>query len=57
MSRLKSWPEMVPVQAMTAKPCAERLELLKRSPSELPTAKSVAPSSTELTPNRSEMNW
>ena len=45
-SRLKTCPEMVPVHAMTANPIDERLELLYRSPSELPTAMSEAPNIT-----------
>lgn len=57
INRLKSWPEIVPVQAMTARPMELRLELLKRSPKEFPMASSVAPRSTGFTLNLIEKNW
>lgn len=48
MRRLKSCPEIVPVQAITPRPSFDRLELLYMSPRELPIAKRDAPRITGL---------
>ena len=40
--RLRNWPEMLPVQAITAKPIEAREPLAKKSARELPSARRVA---------------
>ena len=54
--RLKSCPEMVPVQAITAKPSPERLTFAKKSPREFPKASRVQARSVLFTPKLMEKN-
>lgn len=55
--RLKSCPEMVPVQAITANPRDERLELLYKSPKEFPIAMIDAPRITGFISKTAELNF